>query len=110
MDDNSYDDPLQDSTQDDPDRFVNGDDDIERPEREPHLPEDGATPAAPATDVPGARIPLDHPQLDAASNIDIQEAYDEGLGNASGVNRFHEEGNLAEDIAADDEENKGRIR
>jgi hypothetical protein len=40
------------------------------------LPQDGATPAAPADDVP-AGLPDDHPVTD--TDVDSQEAYDAGI-------------------------------
>ena len=50
---------------------------------ETKLSEDNATPAAPATDVPGQPVPDDHPATD--DGVEESEAYSEGLGNAAGV-------------------------
>ena len=52
-----------------------------------HLPEDYDTPATPAQNPYLRPLPPDHPLLD--SNIDITEAYDEGLTAASDIWEQH---------------------
>lgn len=80
------------------------------PEQQPHLAEDGATPASPATDVPGARIPQTHQATDAADDIQDEEVYDVGAGNASGANVMHEESTATEEAIDDNQDTTGRIR
>lgn len=60
------------------------DDELFHSDQVPRLAEDGATPAAPATDVPANKqIPRDHPITD--TDVDQHEVYDEGLGTLDGV-------------------------
>ena len=54
---------------------------------DPPLPEDGGTPAAPASD-PADPLPSDHPAHD--NGTDVQELYDEGLTTGTGITDQHE--------------------
>ena len=89
----------RDATEDDRDKNLEHDDSMFHTEQVPGLAEDGARPAEPAHDVPGAHVPLDHPETD--SNVDSMEAYDEGIGNASGVNTSHEDSDTIERVVED---------
>ena len=96
-----------DPTADDHDPDMDKDDRMFHPDQVSRLAEDGAPPASPAHDVPGAGLPIDHPQTD--SNIDSDEAYDVGIGNASGVNASHEDSNAVEKVIDEDENAHGRF-
>lgn len=45
------------------------------------LPQDGAPPFAPPTDIPGDDLPPDHPVTD--TNVQPEEVYDEGISGAA---------------------------
>lgn len=75
------------------------DDRMFRPDQVPRLAEDGASPAAPAKDVPGASVPIDYPQTD--TNVDSDEKYQEGFGIASGTTIQHENADVEDNIVAD---------
>jgi hypothetical protein len=58
---------------------------------EPIMPEDGnkIPPGAPPTTPYDKQLPPDHPELDAATNIDRDEVNSEGLGRAVDLDKFH---------------------
>lgn len=106
MDDNAQ---IDDPTQDDRDPDMEGrDDGMFHPEQQPHLAEDGAPPAAPEHDVPGARLPIDHPQTD--SNMEAEGVYEMGAGNESGVNVFEEDSDTVEKAIDENQDTTGRAR
>lgn len=73
------------------DDFLSPDSDIFNPDRdEPHLPEDGAPPAAPPKDTNSHILPADDPRTDPASDIDSAELYDEGLASATEADTWDE--------------------
>jgi len=86
------------------------DDGMFRPGEQPHLAEDGATPFSNPTDIPGPRVSSTNPQAD--TNIDSDEAYQEGLGSASGVTDQLEDSDWVQPIDedADDEDHHARLR
>lgn len=88
----------------------NDDDRMFHPEQEPHLAEDGATPASPPSDIPGPQPPRDHPATD--DSVDEDELYQEGLGSASDTTDQEYDSDwvqpLDEDV--DDEDRHSRIR
>jgi len=79
-------------------------------EQQPHLAEDGATPFSPPTDIPGPRTSSTNPQAD--TNIDSDEAYQEGLGAASGATSQLHDSDWVQPIDedADDEDHHARLR
>ena len=93
---------------DDHDPDMDKDDRMFHPDQVSRLAEDGAPPAAPPRDVPGGQLSLDHPQTD--TNIDSDEAYDVGIGNASGVNTSHEDSSAVERVIDEDENAHGRFQ
>lgn len=103
----------QDPTQDnrDPDMEPEQDDDgMFHPAQQPHLAEDGATPFSPPTDIPGPKTSLSDPQAD--TNVDSDEAYQEGLGSASSVTSQVEDSDWVQpvDEDQDDEDRHARLR
>ena len=111
MNDNTaqYDDPTQDNR--DPDMEPSEDEDgFFHAEQQPHLAEDGAPPFSAPTDIPGPRISSDNPQAD--TNVDSDEAYQEGLGSASDVTDQLEDSDWVQslDEDGDDEDRHARLR
>lgn len=109
MDDTTKTDPTQDNRDDgmEPDQ---GDDGMFHPSQQPHLAEDGATPFSPPSDIPGPRVSSTNPQAD--TNVDSDEAYQEGLGSASGVTNQLEDSDWVQpvDEDPDDEDRHARVR
>lgn len=109
MSDDMPPDPTQDNRDDtfEPDQ---DDDGLFHPAEQPHLAEDGATPFSAPTDIPGPKVSPTNPQAD--TNVDSDEAYQEGLGSASGVTGQLEDSDwvqpLDEDV--DDEDRHSRLR
>jgi hypothetical protein len=98
-------------TQDDHDHDLDDrPDTLYNPAQQPHLAEDGATPAAPPTDVPGAKIAPTSPALDSADDLQDEEVYDVGAGNASNVNTMVEDSDRIEKPVDENQDTTGRIR
>lgn len=104
-DDMRINDPTQDDRNEDLD---NRDDDMFHPGQQPRLAEDGAPPAAPENDIPGAKLPIDHPQTD--TNIEAEGEYEMGVGNESGVNVFEEDSDTVEKAIDENQDTTGRAR
>lgn len=75
---------------------IDSDDKLFKPQEMPRLAEDGSPPAQPANDVPGSNIPADDPHTD--SDVDADEAYNEGRGVASGATDKHFESDTIEQV------------
>lgn len=85
------------------------DESIFHPDQVPRLSEDGARPAAPASDIPGSgHMPLDDPLTD--SDIDADEAYNEGIDQASGASTTVQDSDTIEVVDDEDLEASGRAR
>lgn len=109
MDNTTPRDPTQDNR--DPDMEPEQDDNgMFHPAQQPHLAEDGATPFSPPTDIPGPKTSPSDPQAD--TNVDSDEAYQEGLGSASGVTNQVEDSDWVQpvDEDQDDEDRHARLR
>lgn len=81
-----------------------GGDGLFRPEQQPHVAEDGATPATPASDVPPTsqgHVPADHPVFDSETNMDAHELYDAGTVTATGADAQHAEQQPNNEIGRD---------
>lgn len=72
------------------------------PDQVPRLAEDGARPAAPADDVPSSvHVSQDDPRTD--SDVDADEAYNEGIEQASGASTTIQDSDTIQ-VVADDEQ------
>ncbi len=78
------------------------------PDQVPRLAEDGAPPAEPAHDVPGSHVPIDYPTTD--TDVDTQESYDEGVGNASGATNTAEDSDRIEKVIDENQDTTGHLR
>lgn len=91
--------PTQDEHKDEFER----DEAMFHPDQVPRLAEDGTRSAAPADDIPGAtRVTQDDPLTD--SDIDADEAYNEGIAQASGASTTIQD---SDTITVVDDENFG---
>lgn len=103
---------MSNDTQDDQntDKTDQDNDGLFRADQQPHLAEDGATPFSPPTDIPGPHTSSTNPQAD--TNIDSDEAYQEGLGSASGATTQLQDSDWVQPIDEDidDEDHHARLR